>query len=232
MSSKGPTRVTAEYVWVYDNRLYSKSRTLEIRSLDEIEVENIKKWSYKFGDKEVELVPVNVFNCPFRGQNGIIVFCNNVNKSKKMDGPYTASQEYYIINTTSMLPYGFPSQIKPNLENEYRCSIGMERVYGRKIADLHYKLCLSAGVKITEIMNSDRPSKWLFKVEAGSKNDLCVHLWMARYILHRVGESCNVIMDMDPNLNKEYWNDCHLRIVGLEEEKVYENKVDLFSEKF
>ena len=81
MSSKGPTRVTVEYVWVYENRLYSKSRTLEIRSLDEIEVENIKRWSYKFGEEEVELVPVNVFNCPFRGQNGIIVFCNNVNKS-------------------------------------------------------------------------------------------------------------------------------------------------------
>jgi len=45
--SSKKTRVTAEYIWVHDNELYSKSRTIEIRSLDELEIKNLSDWKKK-----------------------------------------------------------------------------------------------------------------------------------------------------------------------------------------
>jgi len=229
--SSTKTRVTAEYVWVYNNELYSKSRTLEIRSLDELEVKNLSKWDVKVNSESLVITPINVYNCPFRGQNGILVFCKTDDtriSEKSSSGSYSVLQQYYIINPNLMRPYGFPSLVNPNESLRYSCGVGLQKCYGRKFADLHYKLCLSTGIKMTELNSSNSPSKWEYVVEGNSRNDICSHLWMSRYILHRVGENCNVIMKTcSSELNEEVWNKtlCYINKNG--EETEHNGNVDI-----
>jgi len=226
-SGTSTTRVTAEYIWVNNNSLSSKSRTIEIRSLDELEVKNIPKWSHN----DMVLTPLNIFNCPFRGQNGILVYCitdNENEKSKKYDSNYFAIQEYYIINPNLMRPYGFTSLVNPDTDLEYVSKVGLDRCYGRKFSDLHYKLCLATGIKMTEMTNSNSPSKWSYKIQNGNLNDLCVHLWMSRYILHRVGESCNVIMSFNPTLDNKYWNSCTLELNIKDSINIHNGNINIY----
>ena len=202
---------------VHNNELFSKSRTIEIRSLDELEVKNMPNWSFMDKDQERSMNPINIFNCPFRGQNGIIVFCKTGDtniKSKNSNGSYSVAQDYYIINPNLMRPYGFLSLINPDKDLNFVSGVGLQKCYGRKFADLHYKLCLATGIRMTELSCSNSPSKWNYTIEANTKNDLCVHLWMSRYILHRVGENCNVIMNTNPSLDSKHWNEC-LCVVNL-----------------
>ena len=210
--SSTKTRVTAEYIWVHDNTVFSKAKTLEIKTMDELEVKNLHKWHFhdKSGNKHV-ITPLNVFNCPFRGQNGILIFCEsdetNV-KSKNTSDLFSIIQEFYILNPNNMRPHGFPVNVLPDTETNYSCSVGYRNNFNRKIMDIFYKLCLASGVKLVEMENSKSPSQWKYKIGECVRNEACVHHWMSKYLLLRVGEISNVIIDLS---NTEYdkngiWN--------------------------
>lgn len=232
MSSK-KTRVSAEYIWIHDNEMYSKTRTIEIQGLEELEVKNISKWSFNSLGEELTLTPINIFNCPFRGQNGILVFCKTNNTkllSKNKSGSYSMSQEYYIINPNLMRPYGFLSLVNPDTGLNYVSGVGLQKCYGRKFADLHYKLCIASGIKISSMTSSNSPSKWEYVVDSTSINDLSAHFWLSRYILHRVGENCNVIMDINPtNLDNRYWNPTKCKLNNNGEITEYNGECDLYN---
>ena len=131
-----------------------------------------------------------------------------------------------------MRPYGFLTLVNPDATLEYTSGVGLEKCYGRKFTDLHYKLCIACGIKMTELSNSNSPSKWLYTIEATNKNDLCVHLWMSRYILHRVGENCNVIMDTNPDLDNKYWNKCVLNITSNDDQTEHDGGTNIYNVKF
>lgn len=200
------TRVTAEYIWVHNNNVFSKARTIEIKSIDELEIKNLKKWSHD----DIVLKPLNVFNCPFRGQNGILVFCETdetIVKPRNTTDLYSIVQEFYFINPNNMRPHGFPLNVLPNKNVNYSCSVGYHNNFNRKIMDIFYKLCLASGIKLIEMENSKSPSQWKYKIGECTRNDVCAHHWMSKYILHRVGEISNIIIDIsDKEFDKGFWN--------------------------
>ena len=233
------TKLIAEYIWLgADNEFRSKARTLEITSADDLEIENLPLWNYdgsstgqaEGSDSEVILKPCAIFNCPFRGGNNILIWCstytfddiplpNNTrdNAVKIFDQHkdelpwYGIEQEYFIINPATGKPLGFPKDGYPEPQGKYYCGVGSSKVFGRKIADMHYKLCLMAGVKISGINAEVAPGQWEFQVGPCTGIESGDHLWIARYLLERIAELNNIYISYDPKPVKGDWNGsgCH-----------------------
>lgn len=234
------TKVIAEYIWLDGNNSFrSKCRTLEVKTQIDIEIDNLPLWTYDgsstgqagVSSSDITLQPVAVFSDPFRGQNSIFVLCatydgdynplsNNHRHSavRLFNGDsdaqpwYGLEQEYFMMNPNTQRPLGFPQSGYPEPQGNYYCSVGTLNNFGRKIADLHYKMCLSSGVKISGINAEVAPGQWEFQVgpcEGISAGD---HLMMARYILERVGEVSNISINYSPKPVKGDWNGsgCHV----------------------
>jgi glutamine synthetase len=243
--SQGKVKVVLEYIWLdNDYKFRSKSRTLEVTGNDDLEVNNLPHWTYDgsstsqaSGDNsEVILKPVRLFNCPFRGNNGFLILCdtyspngepigtnnrytaNMVFETAKEEEPwYGLEQEYFMIDLNTGKPVGWPRNGFPEEQGKYYCGVGAGRVFGRKVADLHYKLCLTAGVNISGINAEVAPGQWEFQVGPCTGIEAGDHLWMARYILERVAELSNTEINYDPKPFQGDWNGsgCHTNFSTL-----------------
>jgi glutamine synthetase len=62
----------------------------------------------------------------------------------------------------------------------------------KKLAEKHYEYCLQAGVKIGGINAEVAPSQWEFRIGPCPGLGVGDELWVARYILHKLGEEFGV----------------------------------------
>ena len=224
-----------EYIWIGKcNELRCKTRVLgDVESLSDI-----PKWNYDGSstgqasgcDSEVILHPVCLFNDPFRGEDHKMVMC----ATHRPDGTplsnnhrvwaksvfdqglehlpwYGMEQEYFLIDSDTNKPLGFPANGHPNPQGQYYCSVGTNNAFGREIADDHLSKCVEAGIKISGINAEVAPGQWEFQIGPCVGLEEGDHLWMARYILNRVAEEHNVIVDYEPKPMKGDWNGsgCH-----------------------
>jgi glutamine synthetase len=65
---------------------------------------------------------------------------------------------------------------------------------------------LYAGVKISGINGEVMPSQLEFQVVPCEGIDAGNHLWMGRYILHRVAEEFGIVVTLDPKPIPGNWN--------------------------
>lgn len=237
--SQGKIKVVLEYIWLDGaHNFRSKSRTLEVTGNDDLEVNNLPHWTYDgsstgqaSGDNsEITLKPVRLFNCPFRGNNAFLILCdtynsddeptqsntrhdaNSIFESASEEEPWFGlEQEYFMIDKNTRKPVGWPVNGFPEGQGKYYCGVGAGRVFGRKVADLHYKLCLTAGVNISGINAEVAPGQWEFQVGPCTGIEAGDHLNMARYILERVAELSNTEINYDPKPFPGDWNGsgCH-----------------------
>lgn len=230
-----------EYVWLggtgYDLR--SKAKTYEgpVNSIDDVEEWNFdgsSTYQALTWKSEIIIRPVALFNDPFRGAPNKIVLCETytpegkptntnfrhfANKIFKQDNGkhdpwFGIEQEYVITETTGtslQWPLGWPKGSYPRPQGPYYCGVGNQNSYGREIMNAHYKACIYAGVKIYGTNAEVMPSQWEFQVGTCNGIEVGDHLWMARYLLHRVAEYHNVGITFDPKPIKGDWNGsgCH-----------------------
>jgi glutamine synthetase len=234
------TNIVAEYIWLDGaNNFRSKSRTLRIRNATEVEIDNLPIWNYDgsstgqatTSNSEITLHPRAVFNCPFRGQNSLLIICdtydhegeplsnNHRQRAKELfeenlDAQpwFGLEQEYFIMNPNNGKPLGFPSTGRADPQGQYYCSVGTLNNFGRKVADLHYKLCLAAGIKVSGINAEVAPGQWEFQVGPCEGIEAGDHMMAARYILERVAELSNLVIDYSPKPLPGEWNGsgCHV----------------------
>ena len=217
----------AEYVWLDNSfNFRSKARTLE-------DNEKPPAWNYDGSStgqattehSEIILQPCTIFQCPFRGEGNILVWCSTYTpegvptKTNTRDDAleifkqyapvepwFGIEQEYFFINRETDEPLGFT---KHGTQGAHYCGVG--KVVGRNIADEHYKACLYSGVKMSGINAEVAPGQWEYQVGPCEGIEAGDHLYMARYIMERMCENLNVWVSLHPKPLDGSWNGsgCH-----------------------
>jgi len=229
------SKILAEYVWIGGNGddLRCKTRTLD--TLPKA-VGELPEWNFDGSstnqapghDSEVIIKPQAIFRDPFRGGDNIIVLCDcytpqgeplpsNTRRpaaeifNKKLDEEpwFGLEQEYTLFKDD--WPLGWPKRGYPGPQGPYYCGAGADKAYGRDIVEAHYAACLFAGVKIAGCNAEVMPGQWEFQIGPCVGIDQGDHLWMARYIMHRVCEEFGVVCSFDPKPIPGDWNGagCH-----------------------
>ncbi|XP_025915539.1 glutamine synthetase [Apteryx rowi] len=228
--------VQVTYVWIDGSGegVRCKSRTLEKEPKS---IEDVPEWNFdgsstaqaEGSNSDMFLVPVRMFRDPFCLDPNKLVLCEVLKYNRKpaetnlrhtckkvMDlvkdsHPWFGMEQEYTLLGINGHPYGWPDNGFPGPQGPYYCGVGADKVYGRDIVESHYKACLYAGVKICGTNAEVMPSQWEFQVGPCEGIEMGDHLWMARFILHRVCEDFGVVATLDPKPMTGNWNGagCH-----------------------
>jgi len=167
-----------------------------------------------------------VFSCPdpIRGGNDVLVLCEvlltdmtphptntraplrEVAEKFKDNEPWFGIEQEYTLFKGSR-PLGFPdSGGYPGPQGPYYCGVGQDDVYGRPLVEEHMQACLDAGLLLSGINAEVMPGQWEFQIGPGSPLEVSDHLWVARWLLHRLGEEHGVSVTLDPKPVRGDWN--------------------------
>lgn len=217
-----------EYLW-----LDGYEPTANIRSKTRIEedfsgkLEDCPTWSFdgsstkqaEGGSSDCLLKPVAIYPDPARN-NGFLVMTEVMNP----DGtPHVSNsratiddeddefwfgfeQEYFIMDTATQLPLGFPVGGYPGPQGLYYCSVGGKNTWGRDLVEEHADLCLAAGINFEGINQEVAAGQWEFQLFAKGAKKAGDEIWVARYLLQRLTESYGYYIEYHPKPIKGDWN--------------------------
>ena len=250
----------AEYVWIDGyGSVRSKGRFLKFIPS---KPSDLPDWNYDGSstnqasgeDSEVIIKPQRIFPDPFRGKPNILVMCDTytpndeplktntrfecnrvMNQAKDLQPWFGLEQEYFLINPKTGKPLGFPENKDPQPQGPYYCGVAGSKMFGRDIADAHFKACVYSGIKISGINAEVAPGQWEFQVGPCIGIDEGDELWMGRYLLQRIAEMKSLDVNYDPKPVKGDWNGsgCHSNFSTkpMREQNGYENAIKPALEK-
>lgn len=175
------------------------------------------------GDTEVILDPIAVFDNPFYNKNAFIVFCETLDKDMNPIPSNSYRKAYEIFNK-----YGYDS-FKPwfGLEQEYfirinennssnnlglfYCGTGFRDAIERKIVNEHLEACIRIGLEISGTNAEVSPGQWEFQIGPVEGINAGIQLYIARFLLERIAEKYNAIIDYSPKPNPDInGSGCHI----------------------
>lgn len=217
-----------EYLW-----LDGYEPTANIRSKTRIEedfsgkLEDCPTWSFdgsstkqaEGGSSDCLLKPVAIYPDPAR-RNGYLVMTEVMNPDgtphesnsratiddEDDDFWFGFEQEYFIMDTATQLPLGFPVGGYPGPQGLYYCSVGGRNTWGRDLVEEHADLCLDAGLQFEGINQEVAAGQWEFQLFAKGAKKAGDEIWVARYMLQRLTESYGYYIEYHPKPIKGDWN--------------------------
>ncbi|CAH8485611.1 unnamed protein product [Schistosoma rodhaini] len=224
-------KIQVMYVWIDGSGENLRCKTMTMQEEPKVP-EDCPMWNFdgsstgqaEGSNSDVYLKPCAMFRDPFRGGKNKLVLCETYNYDKKphvsnhrylcnlvmekakSHQPWFGIEQEYALLDIDGYPLQWPKNGFPPPQGPYYCSVGAGKALGRDIPEALYRACMYAGVKICGSNAEVMPSQWEFQVgpcEGVSAGD---HLWMARFILHRVAEDFGVIVSLDPKPMPGNWN--------------------------
>lgn len=182
-------------------------------------------------NSDLVLKPVTMVKDPLRKSEGYLVMCEVFHPDGKAhatnhravlrkllaDGaqahePWMGFEQEYTLYHCGR-PMGFPEEGFPPPQGPYYCGVGADRIFGRELVEEHTQACLDAGLMLYGINGEVMPGQWEYQigyrgVETESADPLTVsdHLWMARWLLGRLGEARSITVNLDPKPVAGDWN--------------------------
>lgn len=228
-------RIRAEYIWIDGQkptaRIRSKTKILD-SSVKKLE--DIPKWGFdgsstfqaETRESDLDLKPVFFVQDPIRGEPNILVLCEvflpngtphpsntrarlrALAETHKDHAPlFGVEQEYTLYDQNGIRPLRWPEAAGyPAPQGKYYCGVGCDEVYGRELIEAHTASCLEAGIRIYGTNGEVMPSQWEFQIGPLPAPDVADHLWMARWLLYRLGEEFDISAKLDPKPISGDWN--------------------------
>lgn len=224
----------AEYIWIDGKSPTAtlRSKTRVGGALGDWSFDGSSTYQAQGSLSDCVLRPVRTFDDPirkqFQGESSQLVLCEVLNSDgtphpsnyrarlrQVLDAaPTTASlawfgfeQEYTLFKGSRPLGFGEDRRF-PAAQGPYYCGVGADEVFGRDLVEDHLSKCLAAGIKITGINAEVMPGQWEFQVGGPDQDALTAsdHLWVARWLLYRLGEQYGIHATLDPKPVPGDWN--------------------------
>ena len=225
-------KILAEYIWIDGQKptakLRSKTKIIEgpIKKLEEL-----PEWGFDGSStsqaeghfSDLKLIPVKFIPDPIHGENDILVLCEVLNpdgsvhwsntrarcreiaeKHKAHDTWFGIEQEYTFFEGNK--PLGWPDNGFPAPQGGYYCGVGFDEVFGRDVVEAHADACIRAGLAIEGTNAEVMPAQWEFQIGPVGAPDVADQLWLARWLLYRIGEEFGVSATLYPKPVKGDWN--------------------------
>ncbi|ADF53472.1 MAG: glutamine synthetase [Zunongwangia sp.] len=218
-----------EYIWLDGSKPTQKLRgKTKIVTDFSGKLEDCEVWSFdgsstgqaEGNSSDCLLKPVFICPDPQR-KNGYLVMCEVLNADStphETNGRATIDdedddfwfgfeQEYFLIDNETGKPLGFPANGYPRPQGPYYCSVGASNAYGRAIVEEHLDACLEAGLNVEGINGEVAAGQWEYQIFAKGAAAAGDEIWVARYLLERIGEQYGVSVDLHPKpLGELDWN--------------------------
>ena len=226
-------KIKAEYIWIdgYEPTANLRSKT-KILDAPVSSPQELPTWGFDGSstlqaegeDSDCKLKPVWICKDPLRGGDNILVMnevCNPdgsphksnsraalvelAEKFKEHDPWFGIEQEYILMDGKQ--PAGWPEEGFPERpQGPYYCSVGDEDVAGRGMVEHHLDLCLDAGLEVSGINAEVMLGQWEYQVGPLPSLGVCDQLWVARWLLERIGEEWGYWVELHPKPIKGDWN--------------------------
>ena len=206
-----------EYIWLdgYKPTQSLRSKTKIVKDFSG-KLADAPDWSFDGssteqapgGSSDCILKPVFVVKDPQR-INGYLVMCEVLSADGKPhasngraliedddnDFWFGFEQEYFLWDTKINKPYGFPAGGFPAPQGPYYCSVGAYNAFGRNIVEEHLDACLEAGLNVEGINAEVATGQWEFQIFSKGAKEAGDQIWVARYLLERIGEKYAVAIN-------------------------------------
>jgi glutamine synthetase len=225
-------RMRAEYIWIDGQKptakLRSKTKVLEGTPT---KPEEFEMWGFDGSStsqaeghfSDCQLKPVRVITDPTRGEHDKLVLCEVLNadgtvhasntrnrlveiakKYADQDTWFGIEQEYTLFDGNK--PLGWPDRGFPAPQGGYYCGVGSDEVFGRDLVEAHTTACMEAGLAIVGTNAEVMPAQWEFQIGPLGPVDMADQLWLARFLLYRIGEEFGISATLHPKPIKGDWN--------------------------
>lgn len=218
----------AEYIWIDGTR-----PTAKLRSKTKIVPDGTELPIWGFDGSSTNQAPGDQSDCvlrpvktvpdPIRGGDHVLAMCEVLDidmsphptntraplvevaeKYADQEPWFGIEQEYTFLKDGR--PYGFPFGGYPAPQGGYYCGVGSDEIYGRDVVEAHMEACLAAGLALSGINAEVMVGQWEFQVGPVGPVEVSDQLWLARWLLYRIGEDFNLAATLDPKPVKGDWN--------------------------
>jgi glutamine synthetase len=218
-----------EYIWLdgYEPTQSLRSKT-QIRSNFGGTLEDCPIWSFDGSsteqadgaDSDCLLKPVAIYPDPGRhdaylvmtevlNADGSAHVSNGRATIEEDDDDYWFGfeQEYFLWDVMTDLPPGFPTGGFPRAQGPFYCSVGANNTFGRDCVEEHLDTCLEAGINLEGINAEVAAGQWEYQIFAKGAKRSGDEVWVARYLLERIGEKYGYAINLHPKpLGDTDWN--------------------------
>lgn len=181
-------------------------------------------------ESDLILQPVFFTNDPILGTGNYLVLCEVLNpdhtahhsnkravlrkameKAAKHEPWIGFEQEYTLFSGNQ--PLGWPERGYPAPQGPFYCGVGADEVFGRDMVEDHTQACIDANLMIYGTNAEVMPGQWEFQIgyrglsnESADPLTASDHLWVARWLLYRIGEDYEISAKLHPKPVKGDWN--------------------------